>query len=234
MKHFLQKLASSVIRPQPGLHPLAESVYAGRATVDRSKAASEIVVGSSQTQPDAAPPVPMVESRLHRATPRDARELQGEHEVSVPYRPLLPMRETSESAPEHWLARRPQPKQGLPNEHESRAESTRGEPRQTASLISERENQPAGREQSLPVGRPRALVSQSDAKLLMAMRRPGANEQPAARQRQEVRSADDIQINIGRIEVIAVPPAAPRPTPPPARKGMSLDDYLGRRNGRLG
>jgi hypothetical protein len=43
---------------------------------------------------------------------------------------------------------------------------------------------------------------------------------------------DEIQINIGRIEVIAVPPPAPRPAPAPARKGLSLDEYLSRGNGR--
>jgi hypothetical protein len=36
---------------------------------------------------------------------------------------------------------------------------------------------------------------------------------------------DEIQITIGRIEVTAVPDA-PRPVPKPARKQLSLDDYL--------
>jgi len=44
--------------------------------------------------------------------------------------------------------------------------------------------------------------------------------------------ADDIQIHIGRIEVTAVPPAAPRPAPP--RKGQTLDDYLRTSKGRVG
>ena len=50
----------------------------------------------------------------------------------------------------------------------------------------------------------------------------------------EAPHTDDIQIHIGRVEVIAVPPAEPRRTPPPARKGLSLDEYLSRRNGRVG
>jgi hypothetical protein len=45
---------------------------------------------------------------------------------------------------------------------------------------------------------------------------------------------DDIQIHIGRIEVLAVSQPASRPAPPPARKGLSLDEYLRRRNGRAG
>jgi hypothetical protein len=42
--------------------------------------------------------------------------------------------------------------------------------------------------------------------------------------------SDDIQIHIGRIEVTAVAQPTPRPAAAPARKAMSLDEYLGRRN----
>lgn len=44
--------------------------------------------------------------------------------------------------------------------------------------------------------------------------------------------AEEIQIHIGRIEVLAVPQAVPRPAAAPARKGLNLDEYLSRRNGR--
>ena len=45
---------------------------------------------------------------------------------------------------------------------------------------------------------------------------------------------DEIQIHIGRIEVIAMPPAAPRPVAAPARKTQTLDEYLRQKNGRTG
>jgi hypothetical protein len=44
---------------------------------------------------------------------------------------------------------------------------------------------------------------------------------------------DEIHINIGRIELTAVPPAPHRPAAP-ARKSLNLDEYLKRRNGRNG
>jgi hypothetical protein len=44
--------------------------------------------------------------------------------------------------------------------------------------------------------------------------------------RQAETQAGDIQIHIGRIEVTAVHPPAPRPAPVPARRTMSLDEYL--------
>jgi hypothetical protein len=46
------------------------------------------------------------------------------------------------------------------------------------------------------------------------------------------REPDEIQINIGRIEVVAVPPPAARPAAAPARKSLNLEEYLKRRRGR--
>jgi hypothetical protein len=45
------------------------------------------------------------------------------------------------------------------------------------------------------------------------------------------READEIQIHIGRIEVTAVPPPTPAPVRAPARKSISLDEYLKRKHG---
>jgi hypothetical protein len=49
--------------------------------------------------------------------------------------------------------------------------------------------------------------------------------------REHQRGSDDIQIHIGRIEVVAVPQATPR-SAAPARKSQTLDEYLKRRDGR--
>jgi hypothetical protein len=71
--------------------------------------------------------------------------------------------------------------------------------------------------------------------LLTASRRAAASEAAAQRNAQIMRpplQAEEIQIHIGRIEVIAVPPPATRSAAAPARKGQSLDEYLSRSNGR--
>lgn len=44
---------------------------------------------------------------------------------------------------------------------------------------------------------------------------------------------DEIQIHIGRIEVTAVQQTSPQPTTRPARKALSLDEYLKRADGRV-
>ena len=233
MKHFLQKLASSVMRPQPSLHPFAESRYAApRTSVDRWAQGSEVVVGTSRPQPSPSQPVPIIESQPYRAAQKEAQAWPRERDLSIAYRPLLPMRETQESAADGFALLR-QRKKETHDEHESAPESMRGEQRATASLISERDNERARESQLARQIRP--LIPQADAQSLIAVRRPAvATAQLSNRHHHERRDADDIQINIGRIEVIAVSPPTQRSTPAPARKGMSLDDYLSRRNGRIG
>jgi hypothetical protein len=65
---------------------------------------------------------------------------------------------------------------------------------------------------------------------------PGMPDRPpvaARRPRDRSPETDDVQIHIGRIEVTAIQPAAPRPPrAEPARRALSLDEYLKRRGGR--
>src|SRR5262249_21765901 len=64
---------------------------------------------------------------------------------------------------------------------------------------------------------------------------PSRRDGPATQRRTPARDTDEIQINIGRIEVTAVPPPPPqaKPTPASPRKSPSLDEYLKRRPGRV-
>jgi hypothetical protein len=71
--------------------------------------------------------------------------------------------------------------------------------------------------------------------LQAASQRSAASQTLARNNAPQLRSPiqpEDIQIHIGRIEVIAVPPPVARPAPAPARRGQSLDEYLSRSNGR--
>jgi hypothetical protein len=57
---------------------------------------------------------------------------------------------------------------------------------------------------------------------------------PERAQRGARREPDEVHIHIGRIEVTAAPPAPRTVAAPPARKAMSLDEYLARNGGRRG
>lgn len=63
---------------------------------------------------------------------------------------------------------------------------------------------------------------------------PIRRQERAPQQRAAPAPQEEIQINIGRIEVTAVSQAAVRPAGAPARKALNLDDYLKRRDGRAG
>jgi hypothetical protein len=66
-------------------------------------------------------------------------------------------------------------------------------------------------------------------------RRASARQTVSSSNASQMRSpiqAEDIQIHIGRIEVIAVPPPSARPAAAPVRRGQSLDEYLRSSNGR--
>jgi hypothetical protein len=77
----------------------------------------------------------------------------------------------------------------------------------------------------------RPLTNASDASQLAAPP-PARRRMPQERYADRTeRQSDDIQIHIGRIEVVAVPPPAPRPPRAPDRS-LSLDEYLSRRDSR--
>jgi hypothetical protein len=93
----------------------------------------------------------------------------------------------------------------------------------------------AGHVSSAPVppDSPHPAAAKRDIPVLASRATPRLAAAPIAPTRRAAPTqAQDIQIHIGRIEVVAVPPPAPRMAPPPARKGLTLDEYLSRGNGR--
>ncbi len=79
-------------------------------------------------------------------------------------------------------------------------------------------------------GTPRSAARASSARRVHVARREDAASQAESTRRREGegRAAprpDEIHINIGRVEVIAAPPPAPRAAPP-ASKAVGLEDYL--------
>jgi len=98
---------------------------------------------------------------------------------------------------------------------------------------------PPEQEMPLEETRPGAIAIREDFRQPAALRpTPGLGAERKENIRSQNRLAarpepDEIHIHIGRIEVVAVPPATVAPGPPkPKRETPSLDEYLQRRPGR--
>jgi len=85
--------------------------------------------------------------------------------------------------------------------------------------------------QPSPAGDPLRRAAQTAAPMLSSAQRSLAGD-PARRAAAPAREPDEIFIHIGRVEVAAVPPPAPRAAPAPQRKSINLSEYLRRSNGR--
>lgn len=162
---------------------------------------------------------------------REARERTPEQNVQIPqpaplipHHPLLPPLRRIQASNEGTPTPSPPKKIDTPGSVTPDLESVRPAPvaqKQGAS------QQPAYE----PLMRVDAV--RSEPKIIQ---QAGSSRRDTGRQeavRREEREADDIQIHIGRIEVLAVPPAPPVARPASAaQKPSSLDDYLQRRDRR--
>jgi hypothetical protein len=251
MKRFLQNLASSVLRPQPNLHPFAESVFPPplHASSERSTQAQEINVATSQREQSAFQPAPLVQSQTFTParSPQSevqswlspARSLPREEEIAgheKGFRPLLPVQEAESSYASSVVSPRNQRTDATSAvRSDSRTDSTHEKERVTGDFAIARVATAHLAQDESRASKQAPLHSQFDVLSSLAPRKPArAAAQFVPRTQQETPASDDIRINIGRIEVIAVQPPTPRPTPSPARKEMSLDEYLSRRDGRIG
>ena len=235
MSGYLQRLAVSVARPRPSLHPLVGSIFSGERqeaaaapTLTQNDASAfadeQNLVSTTRTVSDA-PDGPM-----HRRDPAvDDRHRRGEPEILDP---LLP-RKTPEAGISAMLPETAREdvasaqSASVRLQHYSRDTSIVEAARTTHVAV---EDGPSADRQNAIAPTPVSGLRESPGMLAVAagdVVRP-ARAEFSAPSRQSVQS-DDIQIHIGRIEVTAIAQPAPRPAAPPAHKAMSLDEYLGRR-----
>lgn len=238
MKRFLQKLANSVIRPTPNLHPFAESIYPAPLHPSSERSSQALGIGFATSGQETALPSSLVQSAtftLARPPHSEVRSWSStatsstQAENSSPhgqnnFRPLLPMLGMRDSEPNVQCI------------SVSRSRSVADEDsRKNAASPPSVGSTDLAQDESLPAKQVAPLRPQFDAQSLLALRRRTSAAAPfVSRTEQETRTGEDIRINIGRIEVIAVPQSSPRATTAPIRKGPSLDEYLNRRNGRVG
>lgn len=235
MSGYLQRLAVSVARPRPSLHPLVGSIFsgerqeAGPPTLIQNDASAfaddQKLVSTTRTVSDS-PDGPM----RRRDPAADDRYRRGEPEI---FDPLLP-RKTPEVGISAMLP------QTVPEDvatAQSASAGVQDQSRDTSIVDAARtthvavEDGPTADRQNAIAPTPVSGLRKSAGMLAVVagdVVRP-ARAEFSAPSRQSAQS-DDIQIHIGRIEVTAITQPAPRPAAPPAHKAMSLDEYLGRRS----
>jgi hypothetical protein len=242
MSNFLERLASRAVRPTPNAHPFVESIYPAtrrNGAVEPSERYEAFAAPVEQAAGQGfRSEFSMEESRRinQRLTQTEGMRLQQSETAQERefFQPLLPQPEVGSNVVSK-LSR-----------HDGEASGTASFSASPA-LRQEFASTLEGLEYVPLVADRFARTDLSDLREVHSLPAPGEGEPVSARARQGRQSpqvelarhslspqADDIQIHIGRIEVVAVPQAAPRPAAAPTRKGLSLDEYLNRRDGRAG
>jgi hypothetical protein len=229
MKGYLQRMATSAVRPQSGIHPLVGSIYAG-ASADAPRDAavgsglhederwirSQQLVGEqgdARVGPDALSSRESAASEAAQRGAESAANAAARREGRIgsqraPFRPLLSAAE-SESAESNW---------------DNAADRERHV----------RSGDGLEREDSEPESSFRALLPRESRSPLAVSGVRRAKSETFQHSAPAEREPDRVEIHIGRIEVTAVPQEAPRPAPTRPRKSLDLGEYLKRRDGRTG
>jgi hypothetical protein len=232
---FLQRLAGAVIAPQSSIHPLVGSRFLRPSHwVIEVEQGEETLVGAPRASAPAAAASAITRDELI-APSRDMRKENTE--------PLADGDATAD------LVRAGERKGNAAQRtlKEGRLLEARSDPRPSGSIAGARlaphdDQTLVEAEATLAApSRYRALLSTRSADSAASISRPP----PVSRNRPYAPSNmiagragppaenDQVEIHIGRIEVVA-PPASPRAAPlkPPRRAASSLDDYLARRDRR--
>jgi len=240
MSGFLQRVTLSAVRPKPNAHPFVESIYPAARRQGSAEPMERYETFAAPVEQAAEQSfrsnLSMEEGQLTNgvlARTEGTRSQQPETDAErESFQPLLPQSEVEATAASQ-------------RSRHNGEEFTTVSSSASSTLRREFASTPKALEYVPLVSGQFARTDISDPREVHPLPAPGEAEPVSARAQQgrqssqvQTRStsqqADDIQIHIGRIEVVAVPQAAPRSAAAPARKGLSLDEYLSRRNGRAG
>ena len=248
MTGYLQRLAASVARPSPSLHPLVGSIFSGT----RQEMASPDLLQNdalaftddqnlfpiTRMVPDL-PDGPMrrgdlaadgrAEEHAGTALPADDSRIGRRRDEPEIFHPLLPSR-TPELDISAMLP--------VPGDVASAQSALQHDRRDTSIVDAEwmaraavEDGPTADRRNAAALPPVSGLTERAEMAVVAGNAGKPARAEFSAPSRRSAQN-DDIQIHIGRIEVTAVAQPMPRPAASPARKAMSLDEYLGR--GRRG
>jgi hypothetical protein len=248
MTGYLQRLAASVSQPRPSLHPLVGSIFSGarqemaspdlpqndESTDDQNLVpATRTVSGSPEGPMPRHDPVADDRSEQNAGMPwrTDDRRIEQHRSEREIFHPLLPSKApavgVSAMPPETVPGDAASPQSpSVGSQRNRRDPSIAGAARAAHIAV---EVGPTADWRSAIGSRPVSRLPEPAEMLAVVSGDLGtpARAEFSAPPRRSTQS-NDIQIHIGRIEVTALAQPAPRPAAAPARKAMSLDEYLGR------
>jgi hypothetical protein len=242
MSNFLQRAAATVIHPQARLQPMLGSIFAPASPL--SPVESSPIGGylSAETETFSTRAEQPARSSASVRNSFNSEELlltpHSQIESTTPFQqPKTSAPRTKDHADESLLP--PQSASEAPALHpfqfpKNRATRTRDiHPSEDPGQV-EASSRPSANAPYQPLVAPNHPAAQTQPReASLATTNAAKNTRAeAARRTAPTHEPDEIHIHIGRIEVAAVTQQAPRPAPAPARKSLSLDEYLRRGNGR--
>jgi hypothetical protein len=247
MSGFLQRLCVAAIRPEPRLKPLVGSIYGGEPGIDAAEQRSSSLADPARAIHPQAPSRPApgpIEARLthaHEPSP-------GER--TVYHAPLIATPAPFPPSLASVVSRLTTPKQAVAvaatyAPDYGRSEGTAAQSGTAVALPAQHSGRTEEHTQPLATPTPASRESQRH-ELRLAQFMPIAMHrelpQPAetipqlapTQKATQANTGEEVQIHIGRIEVIAVPPRGVATEPTSRSRATSLNDYLRRRNGGAG
>jgi len=239
MSGFLQRIATSASRPQRNVHPLVDAMFAGKRWEETPlplEAANLIespaIVAEISTVADGR-------GAAEGAPPRAQRSVHGEPSG---YSEKRPAQNESQNEPKaiqppvaHEAAQVDPPVEREKASHEFWSENAKLPQLLSAANTRREQNE----EDAAEAEKPKEGGTADDIADVERGSRTDLSKIPGRARRRERMAHNpstqvqtppipDIEIHIGRIEVIAVPPPSSRVVTQPKSKAMSLDEYLGR------
>jgi hypothetical protein len=236
MKGYLQRLAAQAVPRAAGsagkIHPIIGSIYAAPKENASDAFPQEIEQLISAPKPatirtqssiasNPLRPNPEQEESQSREHPRLFQPLLGRTDAVMP---LPRTQERPQANPPDETAQDEKIPPHVPSQKPAAAKAPSETPIQQSALLVRH----AVPQESIPAESKRREVVKPQPALARRYVQPAANPRSAP----PSRGTDEIQINIGRIEVTAVSQAAQRPASAPVHKALNLGEYLKGRNGR--